>query len=197
MDGWAATFDSLLDRANAAFGVVSAAAARGAAALDQQFGGVCRRWMALREANRQQLQALGGRLAATPGAASADRWTAFQRATQRYQDLAMPWDDATGQASTGHEVGIAPAVVLVVLGVGLSVSAIAWAWVSLSEQENLAAQIDLQGAELAARVEAMRTGTSLSPSTLPPPAPPSGAGWVIPALLGVGGLGAFLYWKTR
>lgn len=100
-----------------------------------------------------------------------------------------------------REVGIAPAVVLVIGVVGLTAAGVAWA---LAAYEYAAALRDQSGflvAELEARKEAMRTGKALPPASATPStpapaspdAPPSkggGWGWV---LVGLGLAGGAVY----
>ena len=192
---WDAVHDGLLDRAEAALAVVSAAAARGEAALRQQFEAPVTRWVTLRERNRRDLNALGVALVAAPPAAREAGWAAFQATGAVYGDLAAPFD-----AEAHPQVGN-PLVGLVVVGLVVSLVGVAWCWVSLAEQENLSQQIALQRSELAARVDALRWGQTLPPSTVAPPARPAGDDTNLmgglPLLLGAGGLAAFLWWKTK
>lgn len=100
-----------------------------------------------------------------------------------------------------REVGVAPAVVLVIGVVGLTAAGVAWA---LAAYEYAAALRDQSGflvAELEARKEAMRTGKALPPASptpstpapASPDAPPSkGAGWGW-VLVGLGLAGGAVY----
>lgn len=194
MSAWTATHHGLLDRAEAGLAVVSAAAARGEAALREQFEAPVTRWMGLREQNRRRLQALGGELAAAPPALREGGWPAFEASTEVYRDLAAPFD-AEVKPTVGN-----PLLGLVVVGGVVSLIAIAWCWVSLAEQERLGQQIDLQRSELAARVEALRWGQVLPPSTVQPVVQRNDDNDSIgplPLLLGAAALGGFLWWKSK
>jgi hypothetical protein len=194
MSGWSATHHGLLDRAEAGLAVVSAAAARGEAALREQFEAPVTRWMGLREQNRRRLQSLGGELVAAPASLRESGWPAFQGVSEVYRDLAAPFD-AEVKPSVGN-----PLLGLVVVGMVVSLVAIAWCWVSLAEQERLGQQIDLQRSELLARVEALRWGQVLPPSTVQPVVQRNDDNDSIgplPLLLGAAALGGFLWWKSK
>jgi hypothetical protein len=195
MMGWTARYDGLLDRAESGLSTVTAAAARGEAALRQQFEAPVSRWMGLREQNRLRLQALGGELVAAPAGLREAGWPAFQAASEVYTDLAAPFD-AEVRPAVGN-----PLMGLVVVGVVVSLVAIAWCWVSLSEQERLSEQIDLQRAELEARVQALRWGQALPPSTVQPMLrrddDDHGSPGFLPLLVGAVGLGGILWWKSK
>jgi hypothetical protein len=92
-----------------------------------------------------------------------------------------------------------PLLGLVVVGVVVSLVAIAWCWVSLAEQESLGQQIELQRRELQARVEALRWGQALPPSTVPPVVrrDDDNSPGLLPLLAGAVGLGGFLWWKSK
>lgn len=99
-----------------------------------------------------------------------------------------------------REVGVAPAVVIVIGAVGLTAAGVAWALAAYEYAAGLRDQSAFLVAELEARKEAMRTGKVLppaspTPSTPPPPAPPGddkGGGWLW-ALLGLGLAGGAVY----
>ena len=91
------------------------------------------------------------------------------------------------------EIGIAPAVVIVIGAVGLTVAGVAWAIAAYEYAAGLRDQSGFLVAELEARKESMRTGKALPPASATPstpaPTPPPGDdkgggwGWV---LLGLG-----------
>lgn len=194
MSAWTATHHGLLDRAEAGLAVVSAAAARGEAALREQFEAPVTRWMGLREQNRRRLQALGGELVAAPASLRESGWPAFQGASEVYRNLAAPFD-AEVKPTVGN-----PLLGLVVVGMVVSLVAIAWCWVSLAEQERLGQQIDLQRSELQARVEALRWGQALPPSTVQPVVrndENNDSVGLLPLLIGAAGLGGLLWWKSK
>ena len=101
-----------------------------------------------------------------------------------------------------REVGIAPAVIIVIGMVGLTAAGVAWALAAYEYAAGLRDQSAFLVAELEARKEAMRTGRTLppaspTPSTPAPAAPPDapdarggGWGWV---LVGLGLAGGAIY----
>lgn len=88
-------------------------------------------------------------------------------------------------------VGLAPLVVLAIGGMGLTAAGVAWAVAAWEYAASLRDQSGLLARELEARVEAMRQGTQLPPSTVAAPKPPDDPkGGVWPWLLGLGALAA-------
>lgn len=89
-------------------------------------------------------------------------------------------------------VGLAP--VLMVGALGLTAAGVAWAVAAWEYAASLRDQSGLLARELEARVESMRTGAPLPPSTVPspPPAPPGG-GSAWPWLLALGLAAAGFY----
>jgi hypothetical protein len=67
------------------------------------------------------------------------------------------------------QVGVAPAVVLIVGSVGLSVAGVAWAVAAWEYAASLRDQTSFMAKELEARVEASQRGTQLQPTTATPP----------------------------
>lgn len=101
-----------------------------------------------------------------------------------------------------REVGIAPAVVLVVGFIGLSIAGVAWAVWGYEEAKALRDRTQLERDELIARDAASREGRTLPDSTLPPgPAEKkgdsSGAGAIVLAVGALAAAGGALWWFTR
>jgi hypothetical protein len=107
----------------------------------------------------------------------------------KYAELKAMYDAlvagiASNAVAVKTEIGVAPAVVLVIGIIGLTVSGVAWAVASYEYAVSLRDQTDFMVKELDARVEAMRSGAQLPATTaLPPSAPaavparPRPAGW--------------------
>ncbi|MCB9779732.1 MAG: hypothetical protein H6742_14300 [Alphaproteobacteria bacterium] len=74
------------------------------------------------------------------------------------------------------QVGIAPAVVIVVGAVGLTVAGVAWAVAAWEYAASLRDQTAFMAQELDARVAASQRGTQLQPTTATPPSAPAPGG---------------------
>lgn len=110
---------------------------------------------------------------------------------RRYQDMKALYDalvagialNATGEL----ELGVAP--VVVVGTIALSAAGVAWAIAAYEYAAGLRDETALMATELEARVEAMKQGTTLQPSTLSPPTRPESPGKGAPVGLVIVGLG--------
>lgn len=100
----------------------------------------------------------------------------------RYAEMKSLYDalvlGISQNATQVPQVGIAPAVVLVVGAVGLSVAGVAWAVAAWEYAASLRDQTGFMAKELEARVDASQRGTQLQPTTATPPSatPPGGSG---------------------
>ena len=96
-----------------------------------------------------------------------------QALESRYATLAS---GVYADAKPADIVGVAPLVVggVVVAGVLISVAGVAWAVAAYQYAVNLRENTGLLEKELAARVEASRTGRTLAPSSIPPQPNPIG-----------------------
>lgn len=74
------------------------------------------------------------------------------------------------------QVGVAPAVVIVVGSVGLTVAGVAWAVAAWEYAASLRDQTAFMAQELEARVQASQRGTQLQPTTATPPSAPAPGG---------------------
>ena len=77
------------------------------------------------------------------------------------------------------QVGIAPAVVIVVGAVGLSAAGVAWAVAAWEYAASLRDQTGFMAQELDARVQASQRGTQLQPTTATPPSAPAPGGGAV------------------
>ena len=96
----------------------------------------------------------------------------------------------------------APVVMIAVAAgvMAVSVAGVAWAVAAWEWAQATRDQARVQADELAARVEAMRTGQTLQPATVPPPDPPGSNDvlpWIIGGLLVVGGAAALPLFLRR
>ena len=123
---------------------------------------------------------------------------------RRYQDMKALYDALVAgialNASGELELGVVP--VVVVGTVALSAAGVAWAIAAYEYAAGLRDESALMASELEARVEAMRTGKALQPSTVTPPSSPDSASKGAPVglvLVGLGVLGgaAFFTFKRK
>lgn len=111
------------------------------------------------------------RMARAAGQLYAQLRKRFQVLSDGFWQYAVPAASAPQQQRLqGEQLG-AWQVVAVVAGVAVGVGAIAWAVVGYQDARALRDEIALQGQELQARLDAMRQGRTLQPSTLPTPRP--------------------------
>lgn len=158
-------------------------------------------WLDLLGADVADALLLVDELPAEEQAAERARWEAY---AQQY-DLwgAGFWPFVQLDETAASSVQGAPLVLAVPVAVGvLIVTPIALAYIvgSLADVETTTTTAHTERLELQARVEAMRLGTSLQPSTLPPKPPKDedegGSGWVV-GLMGLGALAGLAYaWKA-
>lgn len=91
--------------------------------------------------------------------------TLFLEARAQFKGLAKGFWSGARRVDGTQQFGAWQAV-LIVAGVVVSIAAIAWAIVGYQDARSLADKTQYQREELAARIEAMRAGTTLQPSTV-------------------------------
>jgi hypothetical protein len=114
----------------------------------------------------------------------------------KYAELKAMYDAlvagvASNAVAVKTEIGVAPAVVLVVGIIGFTVAGVAWAVASYEYAVSLRDQTDFMVKELDARVEAMRSGAQLPATTALPPSAPAATTAAPPT---PGGMGAGWAW---
>lgn len=126
-------------------------------------------------------------LLSQPGATEADR-AAYQRSVAAHTTHSLPFygdmrsREGADASQARAEIDRAPIgvawVPVIILGGVLVVGMVgtSWALAHRADAQALLAQAEVETAELAARLEAMRAGTVLQNSTLRPTAPPPGGG---------------------